>query len=180
MALLVGIDRFDDPDWRPLRYAGRDARDLGAALLSPQVGGFDDVRVLTDPEETGRDGLLRAIDALSERVAGQQDTVVVYVSTHGSLARDRAGRLKTFLVARDTTMKTVRRSGLAVDELRSRFDALRSRRKALILATCHSGQGKSDLPPSLRRELTGIKGGAFFVPPLEEVSEASVVLSASS
>jgi hypothetical protein len=77
-------------------------------------------------------------------------------------------------------MKDVTRTGIALSDLRKRFNGLRSTRKALVLATCHSGQGKSTLPPEVRKELAGIKGGAFFIPPLEDVSEASVVLSASS
>lgn len=180
IALLVGIDRFDDPQWRPLRYAGRDARDMGAALLAPEVGGFDQVIVLTDPEDTGKRGLLKAFDDLSKRVGGVQDTVFVYLSTHGTLARDERGRLRSYLVAQDTKMRHVSTTGITLDAVRRRFGELRSTRKALVLATCHSGQGKSTLPPDLRQELAGIKGGAFFVPPLAAVSEASVVLSASS
>ena len=77
-------------------------------------------------------------------------------------------------------MADVPRSGLPSEELRRRFDRLRSRRKVLVLATCHSGQGKSGLPEAVRRELDGIKGDDFFVPPLASVSEASVILSASA
>lgn len=153
---------------------------MGAALLAPEVGGFDQVVVLTDPEDTSRRGLLRAFDELSKRVGGTQDTVFVYLSTHGTLARDKRGRLRSYLVAQDTQMKELQTSGITLDSLRGRFERLRSHRKALVLATCHSGQGKSTLPPSVQKELAGIKGGAFFVPPIEEVSEASVVLSASS
>ncbi len=48
----------------------------------------------------------------------------------------------------------------------------------LVLATCHSGTGKSLLPKDVEAELASVKG-AFFAAPLEEASRASVVLSAS-
>jgi hypothetical protein len=69
-------------------------------------------------------------------------------------------------------------TALSMDELKAEFEALRSRRKVLILAACHSGGGKSLLPDGVQRELEGVKAG-FFVRPIEEVSKASVVLSAS-
>ena len=79
LALLIGIDRFDDPAWRRLRYAVRDARELGATLLDPAVGGFDQVIVRSAPEETGTRALREALDELSDRIGDPADTVVVYL-----------------------------------------------------------------------------------------------------
>jgi hypothetical protein len=180
VALLFGIDRFDDTAWRPLRYAGRDARDLGAVLLDPSIGAFDQVDVRTAPEETSRVEIRQAFDQLADRVGDPRDTVVVYLSTHGTLARGPSGEVASYLVARDSRLQDVGGSALPMAEIRQRFAELRSKRKVLILATCHSGQGKSALPTALQKELEGIKGGSFFVPPLASVSQASVILSVCS
>ena len=52
IALLVGISEFQDPQWRNLRYSEKDATDLAAALKDPSRGHFDQVRMLTRPEQT--------------------------------------------------------------------------------------------------------------------------------
>jgi uncharacterized caspase-like protein len=176
MALVVGIQRFDDPRWRPLRFAEADAAALGEALADPAVGAFDDVRVLTGAPT--RAELLAALGSLAEASRDDRDTIVVYLSTHGTLARDGAGRLGRYLVARDTRLDDVPRTGLALSEVESAFDRLRSRRKVLVLAACHSGEGKSLLPADIEAELAGLKS-SFFPPPLEEVSRARLVLAAS-
>lgn len=176
IALLVGIQGYDDPGWRPLRFPGADAASLAAVLRDPERGAFDEVEVVAD--RPTREEVRAALRRLAERSRDERDTVVVYFSTHGTLARDGAGVLRRYLVARDTRVSDVPGTGLSLDEIRSDFDRLRSRRKVLVLATCHSGSGKSLLPEDVRSELQGIKAG-FFVRPIEEVSRASVVLSAS-
>lgn len=176
LALLVGIQRFDDAQWRPLRYPEADARALGAVLQDASLGAFDEVRILD--AAPGRDELRQALRALAEADRDERDTVLVYVSSHGTLARDAVGQLRRYLVARDTRLEDVAATGLPMDELKASFDRLRSRRKVLVLATCHSGSGKSLLPDGVQQELASVKG-AFFVRPIEEVSRASVVLAAS-
>jgi hypothetical protein len=103
--------------------------------------------------------------------------VVVYFSTHGTLARGPDGELARYLVATDSNQDRIQQSAVLVRELLSRFESLPSRRKLLILASCHSGSGKSALPVEMAGELRGIKG-AFFVRPLHEISQASMVLTA--
>ncbi len=176
VALLVGIRQFDDAEWNTLRYTEKDAEDLGAVLRDPAHGSFDQVEVLKGGPT--REELKAAMARLAEAAKDDRDTVLVYVSSHGTLARDARGEMRRYLVTRETRMADVPGTALAIDELKIEFDALRSRRKVLILAACHSGGGKSLLPGEVQRELAGTKAG-FFVRPIEEVSRASVVLAAS-
>src|SRR5438045_3859862 len=48
LALLVGIGDFDDPEWRHLRYAGKDAGDLARVLADPLKGSFGQVETLSN------------------------------------------------------------------------------------------------------------------------------------
>ena len=176
IALVVGVSRFDDADWGPLRYPSKDAEDLAAVLRDPGRGGFDRVEVLRDGPT--REELRAALRRVADENRDERDTVVVYVSSHGTLARDARGELRRYLVARDTRIRDVPATGLAMDDLKGAFDGLRSRKKVLVLATCHSGGGKSLLPADVQRELAGTKA-SFFVRPIEDVSRASVVLAAS-
>ncbi|GEL73932.1 caspase family protein [Myxococcus virescens] len=177
MALLVGIASFDDPRWKGLRYTVKDAHDLGAALKDPARGGFDQVRMLTRREETTREAILAALRQLKKEASRPDDVVVVYFSAHGTLARDAKGELRRYLVTRDAAYRDIPQTALSMDTLKEEFDGLASRRRMLVLATCHSGSGKSLLPKELKAELEGIKSG-FYARPLEESSRASMVFAA--
>ena len=176
LALIVGIRRFDESAWNTLRYTEKDADDLAAVLRDPARGAFDKVEELKGG--LTRDELKAGLERLAAESRDDRDTVVVYVSSHGTLARDAHGELRRYIVTRETRLADVADTSLAVDDLKAQFEALRSRRKVLILAACHSGGGKSLLPNEVAEELVGTKG-AFFVRPIEEVSRASVVLAAS-
>lgn len=176
VALLVGIDHVDDPMWPALRFAAKDARDLATVLRDPAVGAFDEVVVLGRADETGRDQLLAAVRALAGPAPRADDTVVVFFSGHGSLAQTPRGDLERVIIARDTRKEALLATGLRLADLLEAFEALPSRRKALVLATCHSGGGKGLVTPDVSRLLQGQKG---TLAPLETVSHAALVLSAS-
>ena len=177
-ALLIGISRFDDPAWGNLRYAEKDAEDLARVLKDPLRGGFREVTVLTGPEATTRERVRAALRALEQRAFREQDVVLVYVSSHGTLGRDVRGELQRYLVTSDAQLQRVADTALQTHELEDTLGKLGSRRRVLVLATCHSGSGKSLLPAQVRAELERLKG-PLPPPPLEESSRASMVLSAS-
>ncbi|MBL8952454.1 MAG: caspase family protein [Myxococcaceae bacterium] len=177
-ALLVGISQTADEGFRTLRYAEKDASDLSVALRDPAVGHFDDVQVVTSRDATTRAGLLDAVAQLARKATRPDDVVVVYVSAHGTLARDERGVLRRYLVTSDAIVERASQTALSMDALEASFKQLPSRRRLLVLATCHSGGGKSLLPREVEAELATLKAG-FYAPPLEEASRASVVLSAS-
>jgi hypothetical protein len=177
LALLVGINRFSDERWPSLKHAVSDARVLGELLSSKEKGRFDSVKVLADPDGTRLEQVLSALDDLERQNVSSADTVLVYFSTHGTLARGPEAKLARYLVTTDTDQQQIRRTALMVRDLLQRFDRLPSKRKVLVLASCHSGTGKSALPEQINSELKGIKG-AFFVQPLEEISQAAMVLTA--
>jgi hypothetical protein len=177
LALLVGINQFSDERWPALKHAVSDAQGLGEVLTNSEKGRFDSVKVLADEEGIRLEQVLLALDELERLNTSSADTVVVYFSTHGTLFRGPETKLARYLVTTDTQQKKIRNTALMVRDLLQRFDRLPSRRKVLVLASCHSGSGKSALPEQISSELSGIKG-AFFIQPLEEISQASMVLTA--
>jgi hypothetical protein len=97
---------------------------------------------------------------------------------HGTVAYRSDGRVGRYIITTDTRSQNVTKTALDYDELMDAFHKLRSRRKVLILAFCHSGVGKSALTPEMKRALSQLKG-AYFDEPLQERSEGSIVLTAS-
>src|SRR5512138_852549 len=65
VALVVGIQQFDDARWRELRFPEADARALAGVLGAPDRGAFDEVDVLA--AAATRDDLRAALRRLAER-----------------------------------------------------------------------------------------------------------------
>ncbi len=179
IALVVGINNYKDPNWRPLYYAGKDAEDMARALEDPDIAYFDKVIKLVEPWETTRSGILEALNQLNNWNMSPEDTVLIYFSTHGTLARDKDHKLRQYLVAYDSSFDNVADTAIEFDELVTAFDRLSSRKKALIIASCHSGMGKSELPDNIKEEMGRLKSG-FFVKPIEATSEASIIIGVSA
>ncbi|MBL8922164.1 MAG: caspase family protein [Myxococcaceae bacterium] len=175
-ALLVAVAEAKDDRWRALRFANKDVEDLARVLRDPQGGRYDRVTTLTQPAQTTRSALLEAVRALGAEATRADDIVVLYVSAHGTLARDGRGELERYLVTADADFTAPSQTALAVSELQRAFAALPSKRRVLVLATCHSGGGKSLLSDEVSKELASLKGP---VRPLEEASRAAITLSAA-
>ena len=176
-ALLIGIPQGHDEHWQPLRFAIKDVDDLGAVLQDPLRGRFARVESLTSPEQTTRAALEAALARFAALATNADDVLVLYVSAHGTLARDTRGELERFLVTSDADFHHVAQTALPVERLSAALSTSKSRRRVVVLATCHSGSGKSLLPDEVVAELASRKGGGLR--PLEEVSRANIVLSAS-
>lgn len=175
LALLIGVNQTRDELWPALRYAAKDALDLARVLADPAQGRFE-TEVLSTGPTTTRAAVLDALGRLEQRNTSANDVVVVYFSGHGTLAKDEVGGLERVLVTSDTAHAQARATGLSLGELERRFEGLRSRRKALVLAACHSGTGKSVLTPEVEAQLQGVKGPR----PLSEVSRGVMTLSAAA
>lgn len=176
-ALLIGVPQGKDEHWQPLRFARKDVQDLAAVLQDPLRGRFAKVEQLVTPEQTTRASIEAAVARLAALATQPDDVLVVYASAHGTLTLDGRGELERYLVTSDSDFHHVAETALEVDRLSKALDASRSRRRVVVLATCHSGSGKSLLPEEVKAELASRKGGGLR--PLEEVSRASIVLSAS-
>ncbi len=171
-ALVIGIDTFDDERFNELRYATTDAHAMAEAFDD-----FDHVVRLTEPEETDRESILDTLRVLRARADRPRDILVVYVSSHGTLARKPGGALQRYVVARDSKLDQVATTAIAVQDLVQELDLTQARRKALILAMCHSGVGKSHTDDELAKALSEEKSPLI---PLDDVSEAMIVVSAAA
>ena len=83
VAVVVGVQDYADPALQGLRFPAKDARDLGAVLADPDVGGFDRVVVVDGGPATTRAG--------SEATRRSRSATANPVSA-GSSRRPSAGR----------------------------------------------------------------------------------------
>lgn len=130
-ALLIGTYQFDDPGLAQLRTPGRDIVELAEVLNKPEIGGFDEVRLLEN--EPFAEIQLAISDFLADR--DPMDLLVLYFSGHG--VRDAQGRL--YLAAKNTRRNRLSASGVASSFIDSEMQSCRSRRQILLLDCCFSG-----------------------------------------
>ena len=170
----VGVDRYADEFWPPLRWASADARRVGERVGQGAVGEVKRHILINEAADIDS---IRATLAQVAREASRADTVVLYVSAHGTLAQTLDGELERVIVTHDTRKDSPLATGLGQSELGQWLDGLAARRKLMIFATCHSGEGKSRLPEAVRVLLGTPKGKVVS---LADVSEGALVLAAAA
>ncbi|WP_141735026.1 caspase family protein [Oligoflexus tunisiensis] len=176
--LFVGINSFADGQYPALEFPQKDVDDFQNFIQSHNATDQDYVITLKGQEATLA-RVTEALDEIERRNLSERDMVFVYLSTHGTLDFSSTRQMERYAVVYDTTFKQTRDNGLSIAWLENRLRRLRSQRKALILALCHSGSGKSALPSAIHDELKSMKGHVQSKP-LHEASSAMMVLSASS
>ncbi|MEH2450458.1 caspase, EACC1-associated type [Nostoc sp.] len=134
VALLIGVSEYE-PGLTPLPAATKDVEAMQRVLLNPQIGGFDDVTLLINPQ---RQAMEEAIETL---FAGRQkdDLLLLFFSGHG--IKDESGKL--YFAARNTRKnshgKLVETTTVAASSVHKFMSDSRSRREVVILDCCFSG-----------------------------------------
>lgn len=130
-ALLVGNDDYDDERLLRLRGPIKDIYRLQEVLKQPEIGGFDEVRVLFN---ASRVDIERAISAVFNNKR-PDDLVLLYFAGHG--VRDLDGDL--FLAAKDTRFDLLLGTAVPASFIKKVMGQSRSRRQILILDCCYAG-----------------------------------------
>ncbi|APR80584.1 Polysaccharide deacetylase [Minicystis rosea] len=138
-ALSIGIDDFQDPSIRRLRYARKDAAAM-AQLFERIAPEERSIHTLFDREATLRN-VEKRVDDLCRNVS-DEDVVLIYIASHGTPERRSAtASLSAFLALHDTEYAYIHATGLDL-ELRLSDWMVRLEEAsfvAVILDTCFSG-----------------------------------------
>lgn len=131
-ALTIGVSQYQNAEYN-LRYAAKDAKDIGALFSkAPRAAGTSIIPVL-DTQAT-RSGILNAKKALLE--AEPNDQVVVFLAGHGMLD----DKLDYYFATTDIDFDHPASSGLSYDDIEGLLDGVKARRKLLLMDTCNSGE----------------------------------------
>lgn len=181
VALLIGVDTYDDAELAPLAFAGKDARDVATALKDQRIGDYDEVHVLTGKQATSRQAIvskLREVTASLQR----DDTFLLYLSGHGTLTLDPIDGTRLWFLPSDAELASPEERGLEVAWLEQTLSELVPRRRVLIMDTCHNGRGdgsRSALNARTRDRLAGLRGEPPAPNPVAEVTESEARLYAA-
>ncbi|MFQ5559785.1 MAG: caspase family protein [Nitrospinota bacterium] len=178
LALLIGVGSYKDTHWNPLKYPESDVAKLKAVL--EKSGNFDEVFTLKGSDAT-RANILIGMEQLRKINKGKDDILTIYFSGHGTLDRDQFGNLSQYFVSHDAQMDSIAETAISMKKIFNIFDNYPSEKKVLILASCYSGAGKSVLRNDILTEIKSTKSPlSNILPPLEQVSKASIILSSST
>lgn len=142
VALLVGVDRYDDPAFEPLRHAAADARALAELLRQPD-GGFDHVSTLTG--SVSREELFAALRLLAQQVR-RDDELVLYFAGHGT-RMEVEGVEHRFLLTTDSSTADIERTAVDLEALLAWVRELAPVRRGVIVDACFDGGGRSVTRP---------------------------------
>jgi WD40 repeat protein len=141
-ALIVGIDRFENPAFN-LRYAVNDAKAVAEVFRRQTAGGlFEkvDVELLTEPAQTTRAALVRALEKY--RDVAPEDVFVFYVASHGTVEGDDLTSKEYFLITSNVgsaSVRALKRDAISQQEMKNLIGNIPAGKKTLLLDTCHSG-----------------------------------------
>ena len=173
--LVIGVSKFADAFWPELKWAESDAKNITQNVGTEAA--FETVRyVLLNEKATIAE--FRKNLAEVEKKATTDDLILVYISSHGTLKMGKDNVLEPVIVLHDTLNGNLARTSFSHTEIRRWLSGVKASRRAVILATCHSGVGKSRYTTEVSEFRRGEKGNSLR--PLERVSEGSIILAASS
>ncbi len=144
--LVVGVGKFKVGKINPLQYSVRDAGSFYNFLVDPNKAAFpkQNVYFLVDQNAT-RANIAMYLDGI-KKVAGPDDLVVIYMSSHGT-PPDKNGGVN--IVTYDTEVQPRERvwqTSVTEIMLKDFVENLRAKRLVMILDTCYSNGAYRAVP----------------------------------
>ena len=135
--VVVGVSDYQDARFK-LTYADKDARDL-ADLFESKRDRFGEIKVLRIlNRDATRENIRKARDFLN--ASQVDDLVVLFFAGHGLLD----SKLDYYFATADIDVTDPAQRGLPYDAIEDLLDGIRSRKKLLLMDTCHSGELDKD------------------------------------
>jgi uncharacterized caspase-like protein len=157
VALVVGIDEYDDYALTGLKFPAKDARDMGAVLQDTSAGDFDTVRVLAG--EVDADAFWGAFHEVTSDLE-RDDLFVLFLAGHGTLGPLGNDSSALYFLPSDTVLERYDRTGIAMQDIENALRAIAPRRRVLMLDACHSGTGRSTLSSQVLGWISALRGPA--------------------
>ena len=159
VALLIGVEEYENPDIASLRYAVKDVTAVGA-LLEKRLG-YASVRVMTSDTRDVRlkptnINIIKALDAVAAEVS-INDTFLLYFSGHG-FSKQGQSFLGSVNVDPDS-IETLRLSSVPVADLQTKLKKVRAKQVIVIMDACRNdpeagkGDGDNKLTGDLAKSL---------------------------
>jgi uncharacterized caspase-like protein len=134
-ALLIGVSEYQSNQINPLPGVRKDIEAMQRILQQPDIGGFDDVQLLTNPDTSK---IQLEIQRLFIERCQQDDLALLYFSGHGWTDENRF----LYLIAQNTIVNPKNQVFNAVSARFIQEECMnrsQTKRQVLILDSCYSG-----------------------------------------
>ena len=134
VALLIGISEYE-PGLSRLSGAVKDVEAMQRVLQRPEMGGFDQVKTLTNPDPQLMQGEIESL--FSER--SKEDLVLLFFSGHG--VKDDRGKLyfATRITRKSPKGELIRSTAVPASFVHEIMNNSPSKRQVILLDCCFSG-----------------------------------------
>lgn len=140
-ALLIGVSEYSE-GLRPISSAILDVEAMRRVLEHPDMGAFDQVTVLPNPDKGSMEKAVEVLFANRQK----DDLVLLYFSGHGLKAQNARFFLSTRETGRDQNGDFLRATALAASKLQEYITDSPSQRQIIILDCCFSGALVQGMP----------------------------------
>ena len=140
-ALLIGVSEYS-AGLSPISSAILDVEAMRRVLEHPDMGAFDQVTVLSNPDKGSMEKAVEVLFANRQK----DDLVLLYFSGHGLKAQNARFFLSTRETGRDQNGDFLRATALAASKLQEYITDSRSQRQIIILDCCFSGALVQGMP----------------------------------
>lgn len=132
-ALLIGSGKYDCPqDFNNLNTVRQNTVALNELFTNPEIGGFDEVKILTHPTKGDMEFAIATLFSMEKR---KDDVLLLYFAGHGF--KDDHGRL--YFAARNSQQNLPSATMLSAQWIHQRMDECRAKRQIIMLDCCFSG-----------------------------------------
>ncbi len=134
IALLIGVSEYE-PGLHLLPAAVKDVKAMQRVLQNPKIGGFDEVKILTNPDTHTMH--LEIETFFSGR--NKEDILLLYFSGHG--IKDDNGRFyfATRITQKNLNNQLIKSTAVVASFVHDQMNNSRSKRQVIILDCCFSG-----------------------------------------
>lgn len=134
VALLIGVSEYEH-GLNPLPAAVKDIEALQRVLKDPEMGGFDEVKAIANPDRQKMEFEIETL--FSGRI--KEDLVLLFFSGHG--IKDDGGKLyfATRITRKNPKGELIRSTAVATNFVHEVMNNSRAKRQVIILDCCFSG-----------------------------------------
>lgn len=141
-AVIVGVDRYRDPNIRALSYARADAEALKDLIEDRIHPAERQVHLLMDEEATKRNVMVEIGETLP-RIANPEDLILLYFACHGSPETEASpDDVSRYIIVHDTEYDNIYATGIDMErELPRWYERIRGPKLVLLfIDACFSGR----------------------------------------
>ncbi len=143
-AVIIGIDKYKDPDIEDLNVAGVDAKSIYEIITNPKGGGFpvENVKLLLNDQAT-RKGITEALGEWLPSQAKPNDTVLIFYSGHGGIEPDYSGEEpdgnSKYIIPYDANPNDLFSTAIQNSSLSRMLQRITSNQMIFLIDCCYSG-----------------------------------------